>query len=99
MKHGAQAVVERGHAHGILLGKNQMRQGGRRDLAIFKLTQRRRWAAVRHAFARIEHQIREQICFVFILLEVKLVGTTEDFPIHVAQVVTRHVFTMLSEFN
>ena len=74
--------------------------GGRRNrLGVFELGQRRVGALVSHALAYVQHQVADQVGFVFVLFQIELVRSAEHFPIDVAQVIPRRILAMLGEFD
>ena len=56
-------------------------------------------SAVQHTLTNIEQYVRDKICLFFILLEMKFVSASENFPVDMTQVVSWNILTMLGKLD
>jgi hypothetical protein len=95
----ADFAVEGDQPDAVLLIEHQIGQRRGRALRILEFRHRGRLAAIRHALAGVEQQVRNQVRLFLELLQVILVGPPENLPVEVAKVVARHVLAMFGEFD
>ena len=94
-----QFAVKRGQANAVLLLQDQIRQRSRNALRVLQLTQRRLGSPIAHALAGVQDEIADKIGLLLVLLQVILVGFSEDLPINLAQIIAGHVFAVLCELD
>src|SRR5271157_4275509 len=94
----ADGVVEETQADRVLLLNDHVGQCRDDELSVLELGDVLA-RGVRHRFAGVQKQVEEQVRLLLVLLEVKLVGLGPDLPVHVADVVARHIFAVLGELD
>src|SRR5271166_383385 len=94
----ADGVVEETQADRVLLLDDHVGQRRNDELSVLELGYVLA-RGVRHRFAGVQKQVQEQVRVLLVLLEVKLVRLGPDLPIHVADVVPRHILAVLGELD
>ncbi len=92
-------LVERDHAHAVLLLKHQVGQRAGDALGIFELGHRRLGTAVTHALAGVDEQVTDEVRLLFVLLQVELIGLAVNLPVDVAQIVALRVLAMFGKLD
>src|SRR5581483_9534886 len=95
----ADFAVEGDQSHTVLLLQNQVRQGRSDALGVVELGQGSRLTLIAHAFAGIKHEVADQVGLFLVLLEIELVGLTEDFPVDITQVVARRILAVFGKLD
>src|SRR5688572_25977901 len=88
---------EKDQSRGIVLPDHQVREDGCQSAGVIEFI--RVALPEIHRGACIEKDMATNVRVVFELLDVILLGAAPDFPIHISQVVARHVRTIGGEFG
>ncbi len=91
-------VVEREQSHGISLAQEQVSQRGGQEARVIQLGhQAAGLGGPVHRPARVHGEVRPQVRFLFVLLDVVPIRAGVHPPVHMADVVARHVWPVLGE--
>src|SRR5690349_21383086 len=89
--------IEKPERGGITLMEDEVSQARGHGLAVLEFGQLAR--AVSHGLAAIEQDIGDVIRLLLILLDVVAVGTAENLPVEMPDIIALGVFAMLSKLD
>jgi len=93
-----EGLIKKTKANGILLSDHHVRQGRGKISAVIDLFYLRR-RSIFHRPADIKQEIRLEVRFLFVLLDVVPVSPAEDLPVDVLDFIAPHVLAMLRELD
>ena len=91
--------IKRGETDGILLMNNQIGERSGQILGILAFRVGGFLRLINHGLAGIDQQMAGKIGLFFILFQIDPVRLSEDFPVNIAEIIPRNVFTMFGKFD